>query len=114
MGFGLEVDVDLGGLEAMFSDGALDKAQDLFAERVADDCNRYCPEDTRALHDSLHVHHNTFTGEQDYADYAYNADSVRTDKNPDAQPAWPEHAKSAHLDEWCGYAGDVLMGGGSR
>lgn len=103
-----KVSVDLTGVKKTFSAENLEKAQELFAERVAFDTNQYCPRDEGTLHDSQPISSDYKKGQliwdTPYAQERYNADSVRDVLNPDAHPHWAEYAKSQHLDSWKKFA----------
>lgn len=113
---GVNVSVDLSGLEKRFSDGTLRAQQITFAQRVAFDMRKHVPVDEGTLRDSEPLNSNYAKGEiiynTPYAKEVLNADSVRTVKNPDACPHWPEVTKQERLEAWKEFATALLGGEG--
>ncbi|MEG2369205.1 MAG: minor capsid protein [Raoultibacter sp.] len=106
--------IDIRNIERVFSDANMKKKQETFAQRVAFDMRKYVPEDEGTLRDSEPISSDYGKGNliwnTPYAKNVLNADSVLKVKNPNAQPQWPEYAKSKHMDSWKQYA-DKLLGG---
>ncbi len=106
------IDIDLSGIEKRFSPQALKAKQAVFAQRVGFDMNKHCPVDEGTLRDSMPVSSDYESGQlvwdTPYARRVMNADTVRTVKNPDARPQWPEYAKSERLGEWRKLAANLL------
>lgn len=106
------IDIDLSGIEKRFSPQALKAKQAVFAHRVGFDMNKHCPVDEGALRDSMPVSSDYESGQlvwdTPYAKRVMNADTVRTVKNPEARPQWPEYAKSERLGEWRKLAANLL------
>lgn len=102
--FDCEVEIDISALEARFSAKAIADAQALLVSDIAEDMNVYCMRDSGYLQE----HMQTATDAREaliiwdapYAKYAYNADTAKTDKNPNAHTHWAEFAKHQHLEEW--------------
>ena len=109
------VKVDLSGIEKMFDRSQLRAKQAAFAHRVGFDMNKRCPVDEGTLRDSMPVSSDFENGlvvwDTPYAKRVLNADSVRTVKNPNARPQWPEAVKSERLGEWQKMAASLLTGG---
>lgn len=97
------VTIDLTGIDAKFSAEATENARALLCERVLEDSNRYCMQETGALLGSGDFTDSQVMWTVDYAKYAYNADRALTDVNPNATPQWFETAKQSHLEEWREY-----------
>lgn len=106
------IDIDLSGIEKRFSPQALKAKQAVFAHRVGFDMNKHCPVDEGTLRDSMPVSSDFENGQlvwdTPYAKRVMNADTVRTVKNPDARPQWPEYTKSERLGEWRKLAANLL------
>lgn len=109
------IDIDLSGIEKRFSPEELRKKQAAFAHRVGFDMNKHCPVDEGTLRDSMPVSSDFENGQlvwdTPYAKRMMNADTVRTVKNPDARPQWPEYTKSERLGEWRKFAANILGDG---
>lgn len=109
------IKVDLSGIEERFDEGALRAKQAAFAQRVGFDMNKRCPVDEGTLRDSMPVSSDFENGQiiwnTPYAKHVLNADSVRTVKNPNACPQWPEAVKAERMGEWQKMAGSLLSGG---
>lgn len=109
------IDIDLSGIEKRFSPEELRKKQAAFAHRVGFDMNKHCPVDEGTLRDSMPVSSDFENGQlvwdTPYAKRMMNADTVRTVKNPDARPQWPEYTKSERLGEWRKFAANLLGDG---
>ncbi len=112
------VTVDTSGLDAKFSPSALKAAQTHFAQRVAFVTRQYVPVDEGTLRDSEPASSDYANGEitwnTPYAQKVYNADGVRTVKNPKAAPHWAEHAKQEHMQDFAQYAAALLTGKGGK
>jgi len=110
-----EVKVDLGPLERKFSKTANKARQAVFAERVAFDCRKHVPVDEGTLRDSEPMASDYKGGRiiwnTPYARRVYNADHVRTTKNPEAAPHWAEVTKQEKLDDWKQFAAGLMEGG---
>lgn len=109
----VEIDVDLAAFEALTGEGAIDKAQILLTQRVADDfklnapAGHFVPRDTGTLQDTVEVTgRDEVTWPAEYADYVYSG-TDRQKANP-----WFENGKAAQQDEWAEYVGRVLTEGG--
>ncbi len=100
--------IDLSGIEKRFSEASMKPKQAAFAQRVAFDCRRHVPVDEGTLRDSEPLSSDYRGGKviwnTPYAKKVYNADSVRTTKNPQATPHWAEVAKQEKLDSWKKFA----------
>lgn len=109
------IDIDLSGIEKRFSPEELKKKQAAFAHRVGFDMNKHCPVDEGTLRDSMPVSSDYENGQlvwdTPYAKRVLNADTVRTVKNPEARPQWPEYTKSERLGEWRKFAANLLGDG---
>lgn len=109
------IDIDLSGIEKKFSPEELKKKQAAFAQRVGFDMNKHCPVDEGTLRDSMPVSSDYENGQlvwdTPYARRVMNADTVRTVKNPEARPQWPEYTKSDRLGEWRKFAANLLGDG---
>lgn len=109
------IDIDLSGIEKKFSPEELKKKQAAFAHRVGFDMNKHCPYDEGTLHDSMPESSDFENGQvvwdTPYAKRVMNADTVRTVKNPEARPQWPEFTKSERLGEWRKFAANLLGDG---
>lgn len=109
------IDIDLSGIEKKFSPEELKKKQAAFAHRVGFDMNKHCPYDEGTLHDSMPESSDFENGQvvwdTPYAKRVMNADTVRTVKNPEARPQWPEYTKSERLGEWRKFAANLLGDG---
>jgi len=109
------IDIDLSGIEKKFSPEELKKKQAAFAHRVGFDMNKHCPVDEGTLRDSMPVSSDFENGQlvwdTPYAKRVMNADTVRTVKNPEARPQWPEYTKSERLGEWRKFAASLLGDG---
>ena len=109
------IDIDLSGIEKKFSPEELKKKQAAFAHRVGFDMNKHCPCDEGTLHDSMPESSDFENGQvvwdTPYAKRVMNADTVRTVKNPEARPQWPEYTKSERLGEWRKFAANLLGDG---
>ena len=109
------IKVDLSGIEERFDEGQLRAKQAAFAQRVGFDMNKRCPVDEGTLRDSMPVSSDFENGQivwnTPYAKHVLNADSVRTVKNPNAIPQWPEAVKAERMGEWQKMAGSLLSGG---
>lgn len=110
-----EVTVDLGALEQKFGESANKAKQAAFAQRVAFDCQQHVPVDEGTLRDSEPMASDYPNGQivwnTPYARKVYNADSVRTTKNPQAAPHWAEVTKQEKLDDWRKFAAGLMEGG---
>ena len=110
-----EVKVDLGPLEKKFSSAANKAKQAAFAQRVAFDCRQHVPVDEGTLRDSEPMASDYPAGKIEwntpYARRVYNADSVRTTKNPQAAPHWAEVTKQEKLGDWKKFATALMEGG---
>ena len=111
-----EVKVDLGPLEPKFSSAANKAKQAAFAQRVAFDCRQHVPVDEGTWRDSEPMASDYPAGKivwnTAYARRVYNADHVRTTKNPQAAPHWAEVTKQEKLPNWKKFAAGLLTGGG--
>ena len=109
---GAQVFVDLSGIEKKFSASALKSKQAVFAQRVAFDMRKHVPVDEGTLRDSEPISSDYENGlivwNTPYAKYVLNADSVRTVKNPDAVPNWPEVTKAEKLNAWKKFAANLI------
>lgn len=110
--------VDLSGMEERFSDTALEQAQELFTESVAFRMRKRVPVDEGQLRDSEPLASDYKRGliiwDAPYAQKVYNADSVRTVKNPDASPQWAEATKAAEIDDIRKDAAAILSHAGKK
>ena len=107
-----ELSADLSGIERRFSAQALQAKQAAFARRVAFDMRDKVPVDTGALRDSEPVSSDYENGlivwNTPYAQDVYNADRVRTVRNPNAVPHWAEASKAEKLGDWEAFAAALL------
>lgn len=98
-----DVVIDLSGLEEKFSKKELDESQELFSEEVAFRMRKRIPVDERTLRDSEPLASDYKAGkivyDTPYAKKVYNADSVRTVKNPNAVPQWAEVTKQEEIKD---------------
>ena len=107
----IEVTVDLGPMERAFSDGAMEAAQEAFAQDVADDfaedapAGYYVPRKTGFLQDHVTVSGEEITWTEEYARYVYDGTCKMTGR------PWFEIAKGIRLADWEQYAADAIMGG---
>lgn len=112
MNSGVKIDVDISDIEKKFSEEALKKKQAAFAQRVAFDMRKHVPVDEGTLRDSEPINSDYQNGQiiwnTPYAQYVMNADSVRTTKNKDAVPNWPEYTKSEKLKSWKEFAAQIM------
>lgn len=107
------IEIDLSGIEKKFSPEELKAKQAAFAQRVGFDMNKHCPVDEGTLRDSImasEYENGLIIWETPYAKTVLNADTVRTVKNPEARPQWPEYTKSERLGEWRKFAANLLGG----
>lgn len=106
------ITVDLKAVEKRFSASELKKKQAVFAQRVGFDMNKHCPEDEGELKGSMdkasHYEAGQIVWDTPYAKDVYNADSVRTEKNPHAAPHWAEVAKAEKMESWRTMAGKLF------
>lgn len=109
---GVNVNLDLSKLEEKFSEDELRAKQAIFAERVAADMNKHCPEDEGTLRDSMKISSNFEEGlivwNTPYAKDVLERDYVRCVKNPEALPHWPEATKEEKLEDWKDLASRLL------
>lgn len=109
------ITVDLSAIERKFSGEQLRAKRAAFAHRVGFDMNKRCPVDEGTLRDSMPVSSDFDNGmviwDTPYAKDVLNADSVRTVKNPNACPQWPEAVKGEKLGDWKDMAAKMLAGG---
>ncbi len=105
--------VDIKSIEKMFSDDALKAKQEAFASRVALDMRKHVPEDSGTLRDSEPLNSDYANGQiiwnTPYAKAVLNADHVKTVKNKEARPQWPEATKQEKLQDWREFA-EKLVG----
>jgi|GEM_PF-4177589 len=110
---GLDVDVDLSEIEALLGDEATERAQTVWAQKVLDDMNKHCPEDTGALKASAPIASRPETGDlvwnTPYAKRVHELDSVGTSISSDALPHWTAAAKDLYMEDWAKYAGELLV-----
>jgi hypothetical protein len=108
---GLEITVDISGMEAMLSEENLLQAQMTMQQQIFDDTQQYVPVDTGALRDTAEndLVGGEITYNQKYANFVYNKDHVRTVKNPQASPAWFEKASGEHAGQWVDTAFDQIF-----
>ncbi len=109
---GVNVNLDLSKLEERFSKNELRAKQAIFAERVAADMNKHCPVDEGTLRDSMKISSIFEDGliiwNTPYAKEVMERDHVRSVKNPEALPHWPEATKEEKLEDWKDLAGRLL------
>lgn len=107
--------VDLSAIEERLGGDAQRENQAAFASRVAFDMRRHVPVDEGTLRDSEPISSDYENGlvvwNTPYARAVLNADSVRTTKNPEATPQWPEVTKAEKLQEWRDFAAALVCGG---
>lgn len=104
------VDVNLDGLEEMFSDERLGKAQLLCAQSVESDCRPLVPWETETLKKSVTVEKDNVSWNTDYAIYAYYMRGKPS--KPGTYPEWFEVASRRHLHDWERTVGEYLVNGG--
>lgn len=111
-----KITIDLAGIEKRFSESELKAKQAAFAQRVAFDMRDHVPVDEGTLRDSADVASDYENGQiiwdTPYAKRVLNADNVRTVKNPNATPNWPEVTKAEKLESWRAMAAEMLSGDG--
>lgn len=104
--------VDISGIEKKFSGNALKAKQAAFAKRVAFDMRKKVPTDEGTLRDSEPVNSDYENGQviwnTPYAKAVLNADHVRTTKNPNAAPQWPEATKAEKMQDWRDFAAALV------
>lgn len=110
MGSGLEVSVDLSGLEAMFSDAAIESAQDAMSRRWRDLVEPHVPMEYGPLREHVEIDGKEITYTEDYADYVYNMDDGTSWTTGGTSGHWDEAAKAEHLGDLEKYVASVLMG----
>ena len=112
MGKKSKTTIDLKGLEKRFSDSSLKAKQEAFASRVAFDMRKHVPEDSGALRDSEPLNSDYANGQivwnTPYAKRVLNADHVRTVKNKNARPQWPEVTKQEKMQDWRDFAEKLI------
>lgn len=110
----VNVTVDLSGVEAKLSESAIRAKQAVFAQRVGFDMNEHCPEDEGQLKGSMEASSNFEAGEivwnTPYAHRVLNLDHVRTVKNKNACPHWPEKTKEEKMEDWRKFAAQLITG----
>ena len=109
--------VDIGKIEKQFSENSLKAKQEAFASRVAFDMRKHVPEDEGTLRDSEPMNSDYANGQiiwnTPYAKIVLNADHVKTVKNKNARPQWPEVTKQEKLQDWKSFAGKLMSGNDS-
>ena len=108
----ISVDKNLAGVERKCSQAKVERVQRLLTERVGTDSNVHCAYDTGALQRSMTIDGDdqTVRWPMPYAKKVYYGDHVRTEKNPQATPAWFETAKAEHMGDWKKVVEDGLNG----
>ena len=108
--------INLDGVEKKLGEAAMKPKQAAFAKRVALDMREHVPVDEGQLRDSEPLSSDYEGGQlvwnTPYAKKVYNADHVRTTKNPKAAPHWGEVTKQEKLPNWKKFAAGLLAGGG--
>lgn len=116
MSSGVDVRVDLSGLEARLGEAAMREKQAAFASRVAFETRDYVPVETGTLQGSEPVSSDYEAGTVEwntpYAGYveAMPESSIRKTVNPSARAHWPQAAKSERLGAWQDFARKLLEG----
>lgn len=109
-----KITVDVKAVEKRFAPGELKAKQAAFTHRVGFDMNKYCPVDEGTLRDSMPLASAFEAGlivwDTPYAKHVLNLDHVRTAKNRNATPQWPEAAKAERLEAWRTLAANLLKG----
>lgn len=106
-----EVEIDLGGMEALLGEAALDRAQLALTQRVCDDfkqggpAGRHVPRDTGTLQDTVEV-----SGRQEVTWPAEYADAVYSGTEKMAGRPWFEQGKAELAGSWAEFVGRRLTG----
>ena len=107
----VEIDVNLDALATAMGDRAIENAQILLTQRVADDfklhapAGNYVPRDTGTLQDTVEVSgRDEVTWPAEYAEDVY----FGTEKM-DGRP-WFEQGKAEQQEAWAEYVGRVIKG----
>ena len=108
----VETDIDLSGLDALMGGEALERAQLLLAQRVADDfklnapAGHHVPRDTGMLQDTVEVSgRDEVTWPMEYAAAVYEGTEKRAGR------PWFEQGKAEQANAWAGYVGRILTEG---
>lgn len=100
--------IDIKGIEDKFSDSSLKAKQEAFASRVALDMRKHVPEDEGTLKNSEPLNSDYANGQiiwnTPYAKIVLNSDHVKTVKNKNASPQWPEVTKQEKMQDWREFA----------
>lgn len=100
--------IDIKGIEEKFSDSSLKAKQEAFASRVALDMRKHVPEDEGTLKNSEPLNSDYANGQiiwnTPYAKIVLNSDHVKTVKNKNASPQWPEVTKQEKMQDWREFA----------
>ena len=108
----LDVSIDLGGLESMFSDAAMEAAQDEMSRRWRDLMEPYVPKDNGDLRSNVSVDGEEITYAEDYAACVYNMDGDVNWSTGGTGAHWNELAKAdGRAAELAEHVGRVIAGG---
>lgn len=104
--------IDIKGIEEKFSDSSLKAKQEAFASRVALDMRKHVPEDEGTLKNSEPLNSDYANGQiiwnTPYAKIVLNSDHVKTVKNKNARPQWPEVTKQEKMQDWREFAAKLI------
>lgn len=99
------VRTDLSPLKSMVAGDKMRATRRLLASHIMEDCDRYVPVRTGALHDNRLVSDDGTRLEWsvNYARYVYDMPENTNWTKPGSHPQWVEYAKSRHYSEWCDF-----------
>jgi len=112
-GISFDTNIDLSPLLSALSEDQERHVTAVLTEKVGNDCNQYCPQDSGDLMRSIikDVSAGVVRWPLDYAVYPFNASHVRKHPNPLAQPHWPLYAAGLHMDQWVDLGNRTIMAG---
>lgn len=108
----VEIEIDLGSLEKLLGDAAMEAAQDAMSRRWRDLMEPHVPMEYGPLRENVTVDGQEITYTEDYANAVYNIDADGTNwTTTGTGPNWNDVAKVEHLDELETYVGKVILDG---
>ena len=113
----IEIDADLSGMRDLMGRDAVDRAQKLLTQRVADDfklhapAGGFVPRRTGYLQDTVEVSgKDEVTWPMEYASAVYEGHEKEGGGRVAGNP-WFENGKAAQADDWSEYVGGILSEG---
>ncbi|MEG2532908.1 MAG: minor capsid protein [Gordonibacter sp.] len=111
----VEIEIDLGSLDKLLGDAAMEAAQDAMSRRWRELMEPHVPKEHGPLRENVTVDGQEITYTEEYANAVYNMDDKGTNwsikDKEDVHSHWNEYAKSLHLGELEQYVADALMDG---